>query len=146
MPAKQFVISKIREFDAFYLSRLSKRQQSVAINVPLTLTQARVLEEIAKAKETSSSAISHSLSIDKSQLSHILKDFEHNRLIQRIRNTKDKRIFRISLTVKGTEYAKSLSNAQNRALQRELESLSPENQMQLISAMRDIQMLLDTKL
>lgn len=145
MPAKQFVINKIREFDAFYLSRLSKRQQSVAIIVPLTLTQARVLEEIAKAKETSSSAISHSLSIDKSQLSHILKDFERDRLIQRIRNTKDKRIFRISLTVKGTEYAKSLSNAQNKALQKELESLSPENQMQLISAMRDIQMLLDTK-
>ena len=145
MPAKQFIINKIRDFDSFYLSLLSKRQQSISASLPLSLTQARVLEEIASSKETTSSVISRALGIDKSQLSHILKDFEQTRIIQRKRSQKDKRIFYLSLTIKGTEYAKSLSNAQNKALQKELEPLTEENQMRLISAMKDIQMLLETK-
>ncbi len=145
MPAKQFIINKIRDFDSFYLSLLSKRQENITTVIPLSLTQSRVLEEIASKKETTSSAISHTLGIDKSQLSHILKDFEQTRMIQRKRSQKDKRIFYLSLTIKGTEYAKSLALAQNRALQKELGSLTEENQVRLISAMRDIQMLLETK-
>lgn len=145
MPAKQFIINKIRDFDSFYLSLLSKRQQSISTSLPLSLTQARVLEEIASSKETTSSRISRALGMDKSQLSHILKGFERDRLVQRTRNAKDKRYRLLSLTIKGTEYAKELVQAQNKALQKELASLSAEDQVQLISAMRDIQMLLSVK-
>ena len=93
-------ISAVREFNRVYTNLIGLLHGSY-LDSPYSLTEARVLFELAHGTECEISALRSSLDIDAGYLSRILARFETDGLITRERSTADARRRVIALTGPG---------------------------------------------
>lgn len=127
-------VEAVRHFTRFYTRRIGVLHEGL-LGSPFSLTEARILYEIAHHEETTATELGRELELDAGYLSRTLKGIENRGLIRRTPSKRDGRRSIVSLTDAGQE-AFATMNARSRAeVSRMLERLSPAEQRRLTDAM-----------
>lgn len=100
MPRSTDPIATVRAFNRFYTRHLGVLDQQL-LESPYSLTEARVLYELANKDGQSAKEIGVGLKLDAGYLSRILKDFDDKGLVVRKPSPADRRQYMLSLTAKG---------------------------------------------
>jgi DNA-binding MarR family transcriptional regulator/N-acetylglutamate synthase-like GNAT family acetyltransferase len=139
--APRKIIAEVRQFNRFYTRWLGLLDRQL-LDSPFTLTEARVLYELARGEPTTASAIAADLALDLGYLSRILKVFERHRYIKRERSSTDTRQYHIKLTRLGRRRFQPLDEAARIQIERLIEPLPADRRGQLVESMHSIQGLL----
>jgi DNA-binding MarR family transcriptional regulator/N-acetylglutamate synthase-like GNAT family acetyltransferase len=135
-------IDAIRRFNRFFTRRIGVLREGL-LHTPYSLTEARILFEIANHHDLTASDLSRELGLDPGYLSRILAGFKRRDLIERTPSESDARRLLLALTPEGRD-AFSLLDARSREEVAEmLGELSEEEQQRLLEAMRTIERILD---
>ena len=135
-------VDRVRRFNRFFTRRIGVLREGL-LHTPYSLTEARLLLEIAQRDTSTASEISRGLGLDPGYLSRTLARLEKQGLIERFRSEDDGRRRLLSLTSSG-EDAFSLLDARSREEVGEmLGGLSEGDQLRLLDAMQIIESVLD---
>jgi DNA-binding MarR family transcriptional regulator/N-acetylglutamate synthase-like GNAT family acetyltransferase len=130
-------ISTVREFNRVYTNLIGLLHGSY-LDSPYSLTEARVLFELAQGSECEISALRGSLDIDAGYLSRILARLESDGLITREKSTADARRRVIALTGPGRQVFAELDQRSAAGIAGLLGQLTEPQQHQLTGAMGTI--------
>jgi DNA-binding MarR family transcriptional regulator/GNAT superfamily N-acetyltransferase len=131
-------VSQVRHFNRFYTKQIGLLQDRM-LSSPYSLTEVRVLYEVAHRKKPTASALSEELGLDAGYLSRLLSKLEHQGLLQRERSSTDRRQSFLSLTRKGQTVFRPLESRSNRQVAEMLNRLTSAQQKQMLSAMHTIE-------
>src|ERR1700675_4990425 len=95
-------IAAVRAFNRFYTRKLGVLDQHL-MKSPFSLSEARVLYELAHRDDLSAKEIGSELGLDAGYLSRIVQNFDDGGLITRKPLASDRRQYRLSLTAKGRQ-------------------------------------------
>src|SRR5258705_5062102 len=98
-------VQDIHSFNRFYTNVIGALDYGRHLYAPYTLTESRVLYELAHSPRTDAADLRTELSLDAGYLSRILNKFEQDGLIERTPSERDPRRRRIALTARGRETA-----------------------------------------
>jgi DNA-binding MarR family transcriptional regulator/N-acetylglutamate synthase-like GNAT family acetyltransferase len=93
-------VETIRAFNRFYTRRIGLLDEG-HLKSPFSLTECRVLYELAHRKDPTAAQIGGSLGLDAGYLSRILARFERRKLVRRTKSKQDERAVHLSLTAAG---------------------------------------------
>jgi DNA-binding MarR family transcriptional regulator/GNAT superfamily N-acetyltransferase len=127
-------IEFIREFNRFYTRQIGLLEEGL-LDSPFTLTQARVLWELAHRDGATATELSMSLKLDPGYLSRVLRRFQKRRLIRRERSTADARQILLRLTRAGEKAFAELDRESRTQIQSMLDRLSATDQERILAAM-----------
>ncbi|NUS16807.1 MAG: MarR family transcriptional regulator [Streptomyces sp.] len=135
-------VREIREFNRFYTNLIGALDYSRHLHTPFTLTEARVLYELAHAPRTDAADLRLELSLDAGYLSRMLGRFEEQQLVTRGPSAEDARRQRIELTEHGREAAGLLEERSQEAVATLVDRIAPDDRPRLTEAMRTVQDIL----
>src|SRR3981081_4157935 len=101
-PGSDDQIAAVRGFNRFYTRKLGVLDQQL-LKSPFSLSEARVLYELAHRDDLAAKEIGTELGLDPGYLSRIIQNFDENGLITRKPLPADRRQYRLSLTAKGRQ-------------------------------------------
>jgi DNA-binding MarR family transcriptional regulator/GNAT superfamily N-acetyltransferase len=130
-------VRAVREFNREYTNRLGLLRGSY-LDSPYSLTEARLLFELAQAPATEITGLRRALDIDAGYLSRILARFEADGLLTRQRSAADGRRRLIALTAAGRQVLRGLDARSAERAAAMLGSLSEADQDRLVAAMSTI--------
>jgi DNA-binding MarR family transcriptional regulator/GNAT superfamily N-acetyltransferase len=140
-PAGSGDIAAVRAFNRFYTRKLGVLDQHFGQS-PFSLSEARVLYELAHHDDLVAKEIGIELGLDPGYLSRIVQSFDEKGLITRKPLPSDRRQVCLNLTAKGRQtFAKLNLNSQNEVAAM-LATLSPGDASRLTGAMATIEDLL----
>ncbi|MDC7789492.1 helix-turn-helix domain-containing GNAT family N-acetyltransferase [Rhodoplanes sp. TEM] len=138
-------LDAVRRFNRAYTRRIGLLQDGL-VDTPFSLTEARVIYEIAQIAETApgttATAIATELGLDHGYLSRILKRFEKAGLVARRPSPQDGRQSLLALTPDGTKTFAELVRRSRDQVAAMLAGLPEASQQRLVAAMRTIETLL----
>jgi DNA-binding MarR family transcriptional regulator/GNAT superfamily N-acetyltransferase len=134
-------IAAVRAFNRFYTRKLGVLDQYVGKS-PFSLSEARVLYELAHRDDLAAKEIGTELGLDPGYLSRIVQKLEDEGLITRKPLPADRRQYRLSLTAKGRQAFARLNLASQNEVAAMLAALSPGDTIRLTQAMATIEELL----
>jgi DNA-binding MarR family transcriptional regulator/predicted GNAT family acetyltransferase len=134
-------IGAVRRFARFYTRRIGLLDEGL-LESPFSLSQARVLYELAQQREATATALASALDIDHGYLSRILRGFAERDLIVRRRDKNDGRQVVISLTTKGHKAFAALDHRSQRETGDLLKHLDEAEQVRVVTAMDIIERLI----
>jgi DNA-binding MarR family transcriptional regulator/GNAT superfamily N-acetyltransferase len=135
-------IDAVRHFNRFFTRRIGVLREGL-LHTPHSLTEARILFEIANRDEPTASDLSRELGLDPGYLSRMLARLEQQGLIDKVRSETDARRRLLSLTPAGKEAFSLLDNRSREEVAEMLGELSEGGQRRLLEAMRTIESVLD---
>lgn len=135
-------VREIREFNRFYTNLIGALDYSRHLHTPFTLTEARVLYELAHAPRTDAADLRVELSLDAGHLSRMLAKFEEGELVTRRPSEHDARRQRIELTARGREAAALLEERSEEAVGSLLGRIPPSDRSRLTQAMSTVREIL----
>jgi len=138
-------ISAVRAFTRFYTHKLGVLGQQL-LKSPFSLSEARVLYEIATCENASAKAIGIELGLDPGYLSRIVQKFDEDGLITRKPAPADRRQYQLSLTAKGRQAYAKLDRSSHEEVAEMLATLSDADRQRLTGAMATIERLLGSSL
>ena len=141
MARTQEYIGKIRSFNRFYTNIIGLLEQNF-LDTQFSLTEGRVLYEIAHLEECSAKKIRERIAIDEGYLSRIIDKFIQKGLITKAPSPNDRRLHLIVLTKKGREEFAKLNENSNQLISQITEKLSEKETEELIEMMERIEELL----
>src|SRR6185437_3327053 len=100
-------VQAVRQFSRFYTRQLGVLNDKL-LGSKYSLTEVRVLFELANRKDGTARDIGHHLGLDAGYLSRMLNRFARARLIMRERSKLDGRNIQLRLTAKGRSVFQSL--------------------------------------
>src|ERR1700739_3903849 len=115
-------IATIRSFNRFYTRQIGVLNESY-LDSPYSLTEGRVLYELAHGKRPTATAVCAALDLDPGYLSRILRTFRKARLIRRERSESDGREALLSLTPRGRKAISLLDSRSNKEVSARLQSV-----------------------
>jgi DNA-binding MarR family transcriptional regulator/GNAT superfamily N-acetyltransferase len=130
-------VATVREFNRFYTRVIGVLDEGL-LDTPYTLTEARVIFELAQGEQVEVATLRRRLGLDPGYLSRILSRYESDGLIIRSRSTSDARRQVVRLTAAGRSAYKTLDERSARQIQAVLEGLADEEQRRLLAAMSTI--------
>jgi DNA-binding MarR family transcriptional regulator/GNAT superfamily N-acetyltransferase len=134
-------ISAVRAFNRFYTRKLGVLDQHF-MKSPFSLSEGRVLYELAHREDLAAKAIGIELGLDPGYLSRLIQNFDEEGLITRKPLPSDRRQYRLSLTAKGRQAFAKLDRSSDDQVAAMLEAIPPGEAERLISAMSVIERLL----
>jgi DNA-binding MarR family transcriptional regulator/N-acetylglutamate synthase-like GNAT family acetyltransferase len=134
-------IAAVRGFNRFYTRQLGVLEQQLLAS-PYSLTEARVLYELAHREHPSAKAIGLELGLDAGYLSRILQQFDDNGLLTRKPSPEDRRQMQLRLTPKGRTAFSQLERRSQQHVAAMLGGLLPGDADRLLGAMTTIERLL----
>jgi len=137
--AKQ--IDDVRGFGRFYTRQIGLLGERY-LGSPLSLTEARILYELASRNGTAASELSRCLNLDAGYLSRILKSFERKGLVERRTSERDGRQLTVSLTQAGNGLFAKINSSSRNEVGAMLERLSKADRKRVVAAMRVIESIL----
>jgi DNA-binding MarR family transcriptional regulator/GNAT superfamily N-acetyltransferase len=127
-------VAQVREFNRFY-TRVIGALESGILGTPYSLTEARVLFELAHRDEMGASDLCAELGIDAGYLSRILRRFSAAGLVVREAAQGDGRRRLVRLTERGRSAYARIDDEQVRATAQLLEPLDEDGRRRLVAAM-----------
>lgn len=140
-PAASARIAAVRRFNRFYTRKIGVLQEGL-LKSPFSLTEARILYELAHRQGTTASALARDLDLDPGYLSRILKRFEERGLIARGASSLDARQAMIRLTASGQTAFAPLDRHSREEVGAMLDGLPEPAQKHLVTSMAEIERLL----
>ncbi|MGW7362372.1 bifunctional helix-turn-helix transcriptional regulator/GNAT family N-acetyltransferase [Streptomyces sp. NPDC054841] len=135
-------VHEIRAFNRFYTNLIGALDYSKHLYTPYTLTESRVLYELAHAPRTDAADLRLELSLDAGYLSRLLGKFERDGLVERAPSEVDSRRQRITLTSRGREATALLDERSREAVGKLLSSVPADDRTRLTEAMRTVRHIL----
>jgi DNA-binding MarR family transcriptional regulator/GNAT superfamily N-acetyltransferase len=135
-------VAAVRRFTRFYTRQIGVLQERLLAS-PFSLTESRVLYELAHRDDLTASALAQDLGLDPGYLSRILRAFADRRLIERTPCEEDARQHRLTLTAAGRRAFAPLDRGSHEQVAAMLAGLNSAQQRRLMGAMRAIESLLD---
>lgn len=134
-------VEAVRRFNRFYTKQIGVLREGL-LDSPFSLTEARVIYELAQHEETTATELSTELGLDPGYLSRLLQGFKKQGLISKRPSKVDGRRNLLSLTKHGEVAFATINNRSRHEIGRMLGQLSAENQQRLVAAMETIEGLL----
>ncbi len=134
-------VEAVRHFNRFYTNKIGVLQERL-LRSPFSLTEARVVYELAHSEKTTATELGSQLNIDPGYLSRILRDFKKRGLIDQQPSETDGRQNDLRLTEAGQEAFDTINARSQREIEGMLNELPPQGQNRLITSMRAIEELL----
>jgi DNA-binding MarR family transcriptional regulator/GNAT superfamily N-acetyltransferase len=131
-------VDAVRRFNRFYTRQIGLLRDGV-VDTRFSLTEARVLYEIAQMPETTASLVAAALGLDHGYLSRILGRFAEDGLITRKPSADDARQTRLALSAKGRAAYRTLDRRSHQLVADLLDGMPEPRQRQLVDAMRLIE-------
>lgn len=131
----------VRRFNRFY-TRLMGLLHEHLLASAFSLTEVRILYELAHRPALTASDLCRELGLDAGYLSRVIAGFEKKGLVEKTRSPADGRVTQLELTEAGRATFQPLEDASQREVVAMLEKLSVPEQRQLVSAMGEIESLL----
>jgi DNA-binding MarR family transcriptional regulator/GNAT superfamily N-acetyltransferase len=131
----------VRRFNRFYTRRIGILHEKL-LRSPFSLTEVRVLYELAHRDRPTASDVAGELGLDAGYLSRILRGFETRGLVRRKASETDSRRSLLALTPKGRRTFAPLDAASTDEVRAMLDELSEEQRTRLVGAMEAIEELL----
>lgn len=134
-------IDAVRRYNRFYTRKIGVLEEGF-LKSPFSLTETRVLYELAQRDETTATELGEELGLNPGYLSRILRRFQERRLLERKRSEKDGRQSLLTLTAKGRAAFARLDEESKRQVGAMLDALSDTDRRALVGAMDRIERLL----
>lgn len=135
-------VEAVRRFNRFYTRQIGVLREGL-LKSPYSLTEARVIYELAHHERATATHLSRELDLDAGYVSRILGRFEERGLIEKRPSEADGRRILVSLTERGGRAFAELNAASRAEIEGLLNGLTEERQRRLLSAMSTIESLLD---
>jgi DNA-binding MarR family transcriptional regulator/GNAT superfamily N-acetyltransferase len=132
----------IRDFNRFYTRQIGVLDQGF-LGSPFTLTEVRVLYELAHRDEPTATEIARELSLDEGYLSRLLKKLERQGHLARGRDARDGRQRPLRLTRTGRRVFEGLDLASGKQIASMIAALTPGEVGELVGSMRALRRLLN---
>src|ERR1700726_570232 len=130
-PDSDAQVSAVRAFNRFYTRKLGVLDQQL-LKSQFSLSEARVLYELANRANPAAKEIGSELGLDPGYLSRIIQNFEENGLITRKPLPSDRRQYRLSLTAKGRQAFAKVNRSSHDDVAHMLATLSGGDSRRLI--------------
>ena len=137
-------VRAVRAFNRFYTQRIGVLQRGV-LQSPYSLTEVRVLYELANGADLTATDVQRILGLDPGYLSRILRSFERSGMLSRERSKKDGRRSLIRLTGHGRKVFSALNARQSSDVEKMLQSVPDSVREKLIGSMQTIQKVLNSE-
>jgi DNA-binding MarR family transcriptional regulator/GNAT superfamily N-acetyltransferase len=134
-------IAAMRRFNRFYTRQIGVLREK-PYESPFSLTEVRVLYELAHRENPTASELSHDLGLDAGYLSRVLTGFERRGWLDKKPCAADGRQSRLSLTGQGRKVFDPLDACSREEVGQMLGGLSAAAQNRLVDAMHTIENLL----
>jgi DNA-binding MarR family transcriptional regulator/predicted GNAT family acetyltransferase len=134
-------IADIRRFNRFYTRQIGVLQEGL-LDSPYSLTETRVLYELAHRDGLTASELCQELGLDAGYLSRMLRGFEAKGLVEKRRSATDGRQSHLVLTDSGRASFAPLEERSSAEVAAMLEWLAPAARQRLTGAMAEIETLL----
>ncbi|HEX2510248.1 MAG TPA: helix-turn-helix domain-containing GNAT family N-acetyltransferase [Microvirga sp.] len=141
IPENADPVDAVRRFTRFYTSRLGVLQEGL-LDSGFSLTEARVLYELANRDRPTAKELAGDLELDPGYLSRILKRFEEHGLLERARSESDARQAHLVLTATGRAAYAPLNERSREQVARLLSHLSETDRRRLVGALSAAERLL----
>lgn len=135
-------VAAIRRFNRFYTRKIGVLEQNL-LHSPFSLTEARVLFELAQQDGMTAKEVGAKLGLDPGYMSRIVHAFTEKNLITRKASAADRRQFSLALTAKGRLAFAQLNKTSHDDVAGMLEALPLSGKERLVEAMATIAHLLD---
>lgn len=134
-------VEAVRRFNRFYTQQIGVLTEKL-LSSPFSLTEARVIYELAHHEQTTATELGNELGLDAGYLSRILRSFKKRGLIDKQPCETDGRQSILRLTEQGQDAFATLNARSHNQIEAMLNELSTEDQNRLVEAMRAIEGLL----
>ena len=134
-------VAAVRRFNRFYTRRIGILNDGL-LDSPFSLTEVRVLFELAHAPHLTATALRDELDLDAGYLSRLLRRLEQRGFLTRTSSEADGRVAYLNLTDKGRQEFRTLDERANDEVRALVRELAVPQQRQLLSALRTIEDLL----
>ena len=142
MAVLQDEINTVRQFNRFFTRQIGVLREGL-LHSPYSLTEARLIFELAQCPNVTASDLGQALGLDAGYLSRLLTKLEQQNLIERTRSDDDGRQRLINLTGQGQAAFALLDSRSSDEVAEMLAELSDGNRLRLIEAMHTIETILD---
>ena len=140
-PVTAAQIEAVRGFNRFYTQRIGVLDPYLGSE--LSLTEVRVLYELAHRDQPTASELGRDLALDAGYLSRILRRFENRAWIRRATSPADGRQSLVQLTAAGKRAFEPLQEQSRAEAARLLKPLGPAERQKLIAGLGSVRHLLD---
>ena len=135
-------IGAVRHFNRFFTRQIGVLREGL-LHSPYSLTEARILFELAHRDNLTASDLCRELGLDAGYLSRILARLEQQGLVDRVRSENDGRQRLLRLTPAGENAFTLLDQRSHDEVSEMLNDLSEKDQQRLLKAMHTIESVLD---
>jgi DNA-binding MarR family transcriptional regulator/GNAT superfamily N-acetyltransferase len=130
-------VQTVRRFNRFYTRQIGVLQEHL-LQSQFSLTEVRVLYELAHRDNATAKELCEDLGLDRGYLSRMLQGFEHQGWIKTTPSADDRRRQHLTLTLKGHKVFDPLERRSSNEVAAMLDRLSPAVQKKLLAAMREV--------
>lgn len=134
-------VSAVRRFNRFYTRQIGLLQEGL-YKSPFSLTEVRVLYELAHRDQPTATELGRELGLDAGYLSRILRGFEKRGWLAKKASERDGRQSHLGLTKQGQRVFAPLDESSQREVETMLSRLPREGQDRLVQAMGVIERLM----
>jgi DNA-binding MarR family transcriptional regulator/N-acetylglutamate synthase-like GNAT family acetyltransferase len=134
-------VDAVRRFNRFYTRKIGVLREGL-LGSPLSLTEGRVLYELAQREPTLAVTLATELGLDSGYLSRILGAFEKRGLVEKRPSEKDGRQVILALTDNGREMFTTINSRSHGEIAAMLGPVNVSDQARLVSAFETVEGLL----
>ena len=134
-------VEAMRRFSRFYTRKIGLLQEEF-LGTDFSLTEGRVLYELAHKRESTAAAVGAALALDAGYLSRILSSFEKKKLITKTASPTDRRQSILTLTAHGQKAFAPLEARSSEQVGKMIATLPEAKKRQLVDAMQTVENLL----
>jgi DNA-binding MarR family transcriptional regulator/GNAT superfamily N-acetyltransferase len=131
-------VEAVRRFNRFYTKQIGVLHEGL-LQSPFSLTEVRVLYELAHRENIAASELAKDLGLDAGYLSRILRRFEYSGFLERTPSPTDGRRSQLRLTQQGRDAFAPLDQRSHDEVAALLSNLSEAEQERLLDAMQAIE-------
>lgn len=134
-------VRAVRQFNRFLTRKIGVLREGL-LHSPFSLTESRILFELAQGENRTASDLTRELGLDAGYMSRLLSNLEGQGLIEKVRSERDGRQRLLHLTSKGEEAFHFIDARSREEVADMLNELTEEEQLRLLGAMETIQSVL----
>ncbi|OLC08104.1 MAG: MarR family transcriptional regulator [Gemmatimonadetes bacterium 13_1_40CM_70_11] len=137
-------VAAVRRFNRFYTKQIGLLQEHL-LRSPFSLTEARIIYELAHHEETTATTLGAELGLDAGYVSRILRAFEKRGLIRKQHSKTDGRQTLLRLSARGEDAFAALNADSHHDIATMLRALPSDGQSRMLDAMHAIEDVLGAR-